>query len=243
MNTQYSISTEEFEIIEQYLLDKTTPAERQRFERQIQTDDLLAAKVEEVRLLLAGIDAAALKERLNTYHLEIEPRNIQKKGAKIIPFKLLLAASVFLFAVLSIWLFAIRGNRYEKIYAAYYKPDPGLMTAMGASDNYAFNRAMVDYKTGNYKKAIDAWSKLKNDMPASDTLNYFLGAARQANGNSKEALILLKQVVSDTAKPFYKDACWYTGLALLKEGAVKEAIPYLKKSGRPETDKLINKIK
>ena len=154
-----------------------------------------------------------------------------------------LAASVFLFAVLSIWFFAIRKNRYEKIYAAYYKPDPGLITAMGASDNYVFNRAMLDYKTGNYKKAIDTWRRLKNNMPQNDTLTYFLGAAEQANGNSKAALILLKQTASYTTSTFYKDACWYTALALLKEGSAKEAIPYLEKSGRPESKELINKLK
>ena len=180
------------------------------FEKQIQTNDSLATKVKEVKSLLEGIDAAVLKERLNTYHLKIKPGNTQKKGAKILSFKMFLAASVFLFAVLSIWFFAIRKNRYEKIYAAYYKPDPGLITAMGASDNYVFNRAMLDYKTGNYKKAIDTWRRLKNNMPQNDTLTYFLGAAEQANGNSKAALILLKQTASYTTSTFYKDACWYT---------------------------------
>ena len=82
MNTQYSISTEEFEMIEQYLLDKIAPAEKLSFEKQIQTDDLLAAKVKEVKLLLEGIDAAVLKERLNTYHLKIKPGNTQKKVLK-----------------------------------------------------------------------------------------------------------------------------------------------------------------
>ncbi len=50
-------------------------------------------------------------------------------------------------------------------------------------------------------------------------------------------------MAADAAKPFYKDACWYTGLALLKQGTVNEAIPYLEKSGRPESSELISKLK
>ena len=102
---------------------------------------------------------------------------------------------------------------------------------------------MLDYKTGDYKKAIDEWSKLKTGMPKNDTLNYFLGVAQQADGNSAAAITLLKSMAADAAKPFYKDACWYTGLAFLKQGAVNEAIPYLEKSGRPESSELINKLK
>ena len=155
----------------------------------------------------------------------------------------MVAASVTLLATLSIWLFTSSKNKFEKTYATYYKPDPGLMSAMGTSDNYFFNKAMLLYKTGNYKAAIDEWSKLKNELPQNDTLTYFLGAALQADGNNAAAIRLLKSMTTDPAKSFYKEACWYTGLALLKQGAVKEAIPYLEKSDRPESSELISKIK
>lgn len=102
---------------------------------------------------------------------------------------------------------------------------------------------MLDYKTGDYKNAITEWSKLKTDMPQNDTLDYFLGVAQQADGNSAAAITLLKSIAADTAKPFYKEACWYTGLALLKQGTVNEAIPYLEKSARPESRELINQLK
>lgn len=245
MNTEHYISTEEFETIEQYLLGAISNEEKQAFKKRIESDSLLALKVKEVKLLLAGIETTSLKERLDIYHTGIKKNSPQKAGGKIILFnrKLLVAASVLVLAAVSVWLFVMKGNRYEKMYADYYKPDPGLMTAMGISGNYQFEKAMVDYKTGNYKKAIDEWSKLKTDMPHNDTLNYFLGAAQQADGNSATALTLLKQIANDTAKPFYKDACWYTGLALVKEGAVNEAIPYLEKSGRPESIELISKLK
>lgn len=245
MDTNYTIATEEFESIEQYLLDKMDTEQRLAFEQKMQTDSLWDYKVKEVKLLLAGIETASLKERLNSYHENITKNQAEKGGGKTISIqqKLLVAASVALVATVSIWLFTTSKSKYEKIYAAWYKPDPGLMSAMGTSDNYVFNKAMLQYKTGNYKQAIIEWDKLKTELPQNDTLNYFLGAAQQADGNNAAAINLLKSMTTDTAKPFYKDACWYTGLALLKQGNVKEAIPFLEKSERPESIELISQIK
>jgi tetratricopeptide (TPR) repeat protein len=245
LDTNYTISTAEFESIEQYLLDRMETEQRIAFENRIQTDSAWAYKVEEVKLLLAGIETATMKERLNSYHENLKKNQPEKGGGKIIFIqrKLTVAASVALLATISIWLFTTSKNKYEKIYATYYKPDPGLMSAMGVSDNYVFNKAMLNYKIGKYKAAIDEWGKLKTELPQNDTLNYFLGAAQQANGNNAAAVELLKSMTTDAAKPFYKDACWYTGLALLEQGAVKEAIPYFEKSDRPESKELISKIK
>ncbi|MBL0355843.1 MAG: hypothetical protein IPP72_02685 [Chitinophagaceae bacterium] len=245
MDTNYTISTEEFEIIEQYLLSEINAEERLAFENKMSEDISLASKVNEVKLLLTGIETASLKERLDNYHINIKKNHPLTSGGKVISLqrKLMVAASIALLAAVSVWLYTLKENKYEKLYAAYYKPDPGLMSAMGLGNNYLFNKAMLDYKTGDYKKAIDEWGRLKTGMPQNDTLNYFLGAAQQADGNSAAAITLLKSMASDAAKPFYNDACWYTGLALLKQGNVNEAIPYLEKSGRPESSELISQLK
>lgn len=245
MNTNYTISTEEFASIEQYLLGESTAEERLVFENNIANNKEWAAKVAEVKLLFTGIETASLKQRLDAYHEKLKKNNPQKEVRKIISTsrKWLAAASVTLLVALSVWLYTSSQNKYEKLYASYYKPDPGLMSAMGVGDNYLFNKAMLDYKTGNYKKAIDEWSKLKKSERPNDTLSYFLGVAQQADGNNTEALLLLQSMASDSTKPFYKDACWYTGLALLKQGAISEAIPYLEKSEHPKSIELISQIK
>jgi tetratricopeptide (TPR) repeat protein len=245
LDTNYTISTEEFESIEQYLLGETSTEQRLTFESKMKADISWAAKVNEVKLLLVGIETASLKERLDNYHINIKKNHLPTSGGKVISMrrKWMVAASVALLVAMSVWVFTTRENKYQKLYATYYKPDPGLMSAMGASDNYLFNKAMLDYKTGDYKKAIDEWSKLKTGMPQNDTLSYFLGVAQQANGNSAAAITLLKSMTADSLKPFYKDACWYTGLAFLKQSNVNEAIPYLEKSARPESSELINKLK
>ncbi len=245
MDTNYTISTQEFESIEQYVLGETSAEQRLAFENKIATDKSLSEKVTEVKLLLNAIETVSLKERLNSYHINVKKNNPQKGSGKVIVLnsKLLVAASVALLAVVSVWLYTLKANKFEKLYTTYYKPDPGLMSAMGVGDNYLFNKAMLEYKTGQYKKAINEWSHLKTSTSSNDTLNYFLGAAQQAEGNSTEALLLLQTTASDPEKPFYKDACWYTGLALLKQGNVNEAILYLEKSGRAESSELISQLK
>jgi tetratricopeptide (TPR) repeat protein len=245
VDTNYTISPEEMITIEQYLLGQMDIEKKTAFEYKMNTDNIMASKVNEVKLLLAGIEAASLKERLNTYHDNIKTDLSQKGRSKVIFLqrKWLAAASVVLIAVLSVLFYTQRENKYEKLYAQYYKPDPGLMSAMGVGDNYLFNKAMLDYKTGNYKLAIEEWSKLKTSADPNDTLNYFLGAAQQAEGNSVAALTLLHSLASDDTRPFYKDACWYTGLALLRQGKINEAVSYLEKSGRPERNEIISLLK
>lgn len=245
MKTNYTISTEELESIERYLLGETSAEERLAFENKLQEDGAWAAKVDEVKLLMLGIEKAELKERLHEYHNDIKKNGANAAGGKTIGLnrKWLVAASVVMLASLSVWFFTIRPDKYEKLYATYFQPDPGLMSAMGVGENYAFNKAMLDYKTGNYKKAIAEWDKLRTDMPGNDTLEYFLGVAQQANGNNTAAIGLLQKAANDSNNPFYKDACWYIGLALLKKGNIQESIIWLEKSGHPKRNELINNLK
>ncbi len=44
----------------------------------------LTSKVNEVKLLLAGIETASLKERLDSYHINIKKNHPEKGGGKII---------------------------------------------------------------------------------------------------------------------------------------------------------------
>lgn len=246
MKPDYSISIPELENIEAYLLGTMSIDQQHAFEASMHTNEEWRKKVDEVKLLLAGIETVSLKERLDVYHEKIrQSQPVVENTGRIIPIhrRFWVAAAVLLLTVVSVWWYTQRETKLERLYNAYYKPDPGLMSAMGIGDNYLFNRAMLDYKTGNYKRAIEQWSQLQQTARHNDTVNYFLGVAEQAGGNGEAAIALLASVASDTARSFYKDACWYMGLALLKKGNVKDAVLYLQKSSRPESTDLINQIK
>lgn len=245
MKEQSHISQEEFELIEQYLSNDLPAAEAAIFKTRLLTDDTWRQKTEEMRLLILGINESALEERLNKYHAGITNTSASSGSTgKLIGFsrKWLAAASVVLMVSLATWLIVTKESKEEKLYAAYFRPDPGLLTAMGSSDDYSFEKAMVEYKEGNFKKAIDAWSKLRAAAPQSDTLNYFLGVANMAATNDKAAQEFLSIITSDSNKVFYKDACWYLGLTLLKNGELTKAAEWIQKSGHAESDKLIDAI-
>ncbi len=141
------------------------------------------------------------------------------------------------------WLLLGRVGREEKLFSAYYKPDPGLISAMSTTDNYTFDRAMIDYKTGSYDSAIKAWETLLAAKPDNDTLNYFIGSAWLAKEDGEQAIPYFKKVIVLPGSYFKHDAYWYTGLALLKQKKVKEAVSFIRQSAHEQKDALLLKLK
>lgn len=244
MNQNINIPPEELETIERYLLKQMPEDEYAAFDMKLQKDSTLQSKVHSLRLLFLGISESALEDEVKQFHKELDAaRPHYRKTGKIFSLKQwLIAASIVVIAGIATLLYFNRDSREEKLFAAYYKPDPGLMTAMSVSDNYEFDRAMIDYKTKNYDSAIHAWEKLLAAKPDNDTLNYFIASAWLAKENNEKAITYFQKVIIDTSSYFLHDAYWYTGLALLKAGKRKEAIPFIEKSEHSHKNDLIKKI-
>lgn len=242
LNYLEDIPQEEWEQIENYVRNTMPSAEKAAFEAGLSNDPALQRKVNNMRLLLMGLNEGVLHTKLESFHEELPQAAGQRKISRgLSPFKTwLAAASILLLAGIGGWLLLGKGNSNERVFAAYFKPDPGLITAMSATDNYAFERAMIDYKKGDYPAAIQTWDSLQKEQPANDTLRYFLGAAHLANDNSKAALPYLQ---ASAAAGFFKDdAVWYLGLALLKEGKKAEAVKALRQSAHPLKEELLKKL-
>ncbi len=245
MNDDYEISPDEFELIEQYLVNKLSPEELASFNEKNRTDIKWMKKVEEVKLLLVGVRETKLVKSLEGFHDELRLENSSPvKSASV--FRLntrwMVAASLFIIASITTWLLVTGKTQNEKLYSRYYQPDPGLMTAMGSSDNYLFEKGMVSYKNGEYKNAIETWAPLLLENPASDTLQYFLGVAHQATGDDKRAKQHLEIILKDSTNYFYHDACWYLGILLLKRGETEPAKMYIERSNNPEKAALLKDI-
>ena len=240
-----NIVPEELERIERFLTNEMQEDEAKAFERELKENVHLQEKMEEIKLLLLGISESSLEEKLKTFHTEIEPATGSKKNTRAIPlFRTLLIAASLLVVVLSLWWFLQKESNNEKLYSKYYTPDPGLATVMSSSSNYNFDKAMVEYKNGEYDKAIATWKSLLKEKPGNDTLIYFIGAAYEAKKDYAHAIENLEQITNNTESVFYKDACWYLGLSYLKKGETNQAIEYLRKSDHPNSEailKIINK--
>jgi tetratricopeptide (TPR) repeat protein len=239
-------SQQEFEKIEGYILGLMTDAEKQSFESELEIDQNLKTRYEDIKVLLQEVELASLKDSMEVFHAEL------KSSTPVVPINskkpftwkpLAVAASLLFLLAITLWVFLGNTTENEKLFTAYYQPDPGMVTAMGTNSNYEFDRGMVDYKTGAYQAAISRWEKLLAQKPDNDTLNYFLGSALLAIGDDELALSFLQKTLEMETGIFQKEASWYLGLSYLKSGNNAEAVKYLQNSGREEAAEIIEKLK
>ncbi len=246
MNRNIDISQEEFEVFEQYILEQMSNEEELAFSKSLAADKEFQDKFEMVRLLLVGVQEAGLKNRIEVFHKDLissSENTVQASGKLTSVKRWLVAASVVIIAGLGTLLFMNTDSKKEKIFATYYKPDPGLISAMSTSGNYIFDRAMIDYKVGEYDAALKTWESMLVAKPENDTLNYFIGSAYLAKEKNELALTYFQKVIENANSYFLNDARWYTGLLLLKEDKIKEAIPFIEMSEHHDKESLLLKLK
>lgn len=241
MNNYQQTNPEEDDLVDRYLLEQLSREETIAFNNRLADDPSFQQVVNERKLLLVGIQESVLRSRLDDYHNNLQAGKPRVRRMN----RWLIAAAIIgvLFLPLS-WLL-LRPSKPERLYTEYYQPDPGLISAMSASDNseeeYQFEKAMIDYKTGNYQAALLSWKAI-DQKADSDTLDYFIGSAYLALHQSTNAFIYFKKVLTRKESMFTSDACWYAGLALLQNGQSEEAIKYLRQSLHKDKDLLIRKL-
>ncbi len=235
MEKRENISEELFTNIEDYLLNRMSAGDRINFEQQMEADNSLKQKVDESRLLIIGVMEKKLEDQLAEFHSEL------KTNRKSNTFRWYAAAAAVVIITLVTWIFTGHTNSTEKLFAKYYSADPGLITAMSETDQYSFDKAMVDYKTGAYEKAAQQWESLMASAP-SDTLFYFTASAYLASGNTAKAVELYQKVANNTNSAFYQDAQWYLGLSLLKENKIKESISWIERSEHADKEELLTSL-
>lgn len=244
MSWNRSVTNEEWEIIDRYLDGTMEGEELQQFVLKLEQDESWREKTESCRLIRAGIAEAALAEKMKTWPAT-QSRSDNDTNTHVPVRKMLrwVAAACVVLAIASgiVWWLNQPGEN-EKIYSKYYQPDPGLLTVMGPAESYQFDQAMVDYKSGEYKKAAEGWEALRG-VYTSDTLHYFIASAWQANGEWEKAEQNYSVVVSDINSALYSDACWYLGLIHLRNGKEEEARTWIGNSSHALKDELLNAIK
>lgn len=243
MNTYNNISQELLENIERYLNNTMSQQERDAFEKLIHENEDLKAQFEEVKTIILGIETQTLKEQLNDFHSDLESHETVKQNTKVrrLSFQKIAIAASIIIALGLFWIFAETPN--QKLYADFFVPDPGLPTTMSSTNNYTFFDAMVNYKQGDYKTAIEKWKVLEKKSASNDTLTYFLGVANLANGHTENAISYLEKTKDFNASVFKNDTYYYLGLAYLKNNQVEKAISHLKMSTAENSQKLLNKLK
>ncbi|WP_111308582.1 tetratricopeptide repeat protein [Confluentibacter sediminis] len=239
MKEKSNISQELLETIECYYNNSMDRDDRIIFEKKLQDSPEFKEQVEDIKTMLLGIETQALKEQLDDFHKEIP---LEKNKIRFLqPLKIAVAAAIII-AFGCFWFFS--GSSNQKLYAKYFTPDPGLPTTMSNSDDFEFYDAMVNYKHGDYDKAIQKWQVLYQKQATNDTINYFLGLAYMSHDKIEAAKPFL-QKVTETKKPFpfLSEAYYYLGLAYLKEGQIELAKENLGLSNTEQSQKLLNELK
>lgn len=245
---------EEFEYIEKYLEGSLEGIPLEEFRARLKRDPDFAKTVQEQKILVEVLEEEGLRNRLNKVHQQLfetqTSSKLEPSGKRITLSPWIRYAAVACVGLVLGWLgFNYLGDdalgskdASEQLFAAHFKPDPGLPTTMSAADNYDFFEAMVSYKQGDYTMAIDKWTSLLKEKPQNDTLNYFVGVAHLANGDEKDAITFLQATQGATDSMFSDEINHYLGLAHLKNGDVEKALVELKKSKQQKSKELIQLI-
>lgn len=220
----YELPAEEIAVIHAYLYDVLPSAEREQFERRLANEPAWRDKVEEVTLLVLGVQEANLADDLGKWRIDLVARNRTEniaQGKPAVPFyrHWWMVASVFLLATLTIWAIWRSDDTPQSLYLSFYEPDIGLPVEMSASDDskYRFYDGMISYKEGNYTDALTKWENLATDETPSDTLGYYRAMAYMGLADIPAAASLLTDVVANSNSAFHTDAVWYLALCRLHQ--------------------------
>ena len=246
MKRDLNIAQEELESLEQYIFKQMSDDENEAFTKKLNLNLALQHKLHAIQLLMVGIQEAELEKRLDEFHNDltsIKKNSFQFSLNTFSQKKWWVAASVLLIIALGIWFAYNRDTKEEKLFASYFHPEAGLISAMSSSDNYLFDRAMVDYKMGEYDAALKNWENLLASKPGNDTLNYFIGSAWLMKGEEENAIIHFEKVIANQNSTFRNDALWYTGLALLKTKRKTEAVDFIERAEHENSAALLRELR
>lgn len=234
MNDDINLAKEDWELFDAYTEGALTSEE----EKKLREDPLFDEKLKVYRQTISLVQERALMQKMQEWQSEI-PQKMHRPVWKWYLYTA--AASIVALMILGIWKWTAIGT--GSLYKEFYRTDPGLATTMSVSEQYDFDEAMVDYKTGDYQKAIKKWEELYAFDPQNDTLNYFIGCALLARGNAQESVPYFERTTNRKDSYFMSDAYWYWGLALLKDGHKDKAAEKIQQSNHAAKQRLLEQLK
>ena len=244
MNKDSKISQELLETVERYLNNTMDATEKLQFEKSLEENNTLRQQVEDIKILLSGIETASLREKMEEFHhqmaqetKEIPVRNITKNNrTNSRLFYAVAASAVILLGIF--WMLNPKDSN-EMLFNEYFSVDPGLPTTMGSTDEFSFYDGMVNYKRKEYDEALEKWRQLLPQKNNNDTLNYFIGVTYLAKGNTEEAIPFLEKVTTQKESMFLEDSYFYLGLSNLKNDNLEDAKENFRKSNTEEAQKIL----
>ena len=218
--TQNPIDRNRFEAIEAYVLGGMSAAERDAIEKEMANDAALRVEVELQRENTLAVELGGMERMLKSVSAEHKGRASSRNTGWS---RYLKYAAVITIVLSGAFWVLTRSSTNERLFAEHFTADPGLPVAMSATDDLAFQDAMVAYKLSDYEEAIGKWSLLLQAKPTNDTLRYYIASARLAGGDARSAIQLFEGLAAEPASAFQGHSQWYLFLSYIRVGDVAKA--------------------
>ncbi len=234
-------------LIERYFEQSLSETELKDFQRRLEIDEEFAQAFLLEKDVMEGIEVLGnlnLKKDLKKiYKEEIEEKRTTQ--SKVIPRRMwLVAAASIAILFVALWFFT-RPPTPGQLYATYFQPEFDFVEK--GNENELIVEAEMALKDGAYQRAIPILDQLLDLNPQNTEYLLAKGIALIESEKFTEGINLLTMVGKNSpyAKP---ETQWYHGLALLKQGLLKESHLILKQipaqsSRYKQAEELAKKIK
>ncbi|CCH02186.1 hypothetical protein FAES_4186 [Fibrella aestuarina BUZ 2] len=239
-------SQAQFELIEAYLNQELSPADRQSFEQAMASDDALQADVRLHRSLRMGLHGLAVEQRVKQAHERYKARpDDEATSPTAEPTPLLAprqsagwgrwaaAASVVLGLGVGYYFLQQPAEPTSLAYAeqSLRQNDDQLTKSLPAhlapTERRQLLTAIEAYKTGRYDAVIDQLAIPAQDRQTEPYRHYFLGLTYLAKQQPTAAIAPLQEAVSQSTGALRQKADWFLALAYLKSEQSDLARPIL----------------
>ena len=214
------VSIETIRRFDEYLRGDMSAKERLKFDQDIQSDVELMAAFNQHQLAISGIEHHALREKMNTWHDQIDFSTVESKASSFRWIKYLIGALLLLAVIIcaKYYLSDRQVNDTSALFVAYYYPDPGLPIKMSDNVGQLPISAMQAYKNKNYEKAISIWHTTE---PKTAAVNYYIASAYMAQNKFDIAKPHFENIAPSST--YYEKSLWYILLQQLKENQLVKA--------------------
>lgn len=234
-----NLSEGQYEVIEAYLNNELSAADRTVFENDMQIDAELRTEVTRQRDIRLGLRAIGIEQALERakaqYKATVATEEMEKTVSRPLVTWRYWAAAASVVVVLGLGYYTYQQANDQQADIAYAEtstsdelvkdfPSGTLSPDVQAQ----LLDALTKYKSGKYDQVITQLTTLPADKQTIHYKNYFLGLSYLVNKQPTEAIPLLNKALTAPSLKIRKKAEWFLALAYVKNNQKEKALPILK---------------
>ncbi len=204
--------------INEYLSGELTGSNLVNFENELKNNSELQQEL----TLYNGIDEAIvqkgvieLRNNLNRIHESLEKNVPVRKMFTNRYF--LVAASVSILIVLSVFFFKMNNSSNTELYSMYFEPYESIDIIRGNStDCDRLNNPYDFYADKQYEQAVVAFDKLLEKDASDVKVNFYKGISSMELSDYEDAIKSFQTILDSDASLFVELSEWYIGLCYLE---------------------------